>query len=121
MPLPTSAKLMAVGFAASGVVHLVRPQTFEPIMPPWVPRHREVVLASGVAEILCALGMAVPATQRAASWAGVAILVGVFPAHVQMTQDAHRRKDPRMLAAAYLRMPLQVPMIRAAIAGARAA
>ena len=38
-------------FAASGVVHLVRPEVYEPLMPDWVPAHREIVLASGVAEL----------------------------------------------------------------------
>ena len=30
------------------------------MMPSWVPAHREVILASGVAELVCALGMTVP-------------------------------------------------------------
>ena len=38
-------------FAVSGTIHLVRPQTYEPLMPSWVPAHREVILGSGVAEL----------------------------------------------------------------------
>lgn len=38
---------LAAVFAVSGVVHLLRPQTYEPIMPRVVPRHREVIYASG--------------------------------------------------------------------------
>lgn len=121
MPLPASAKLMAAGFAASGIVHLVRPGTFEPIMPRWVPRHREVIAVSGVAEILCAVAMTVPVTQKAACYVGVGILVGVFPAHITMAQDAFRSNSTALKVVALARMPLQVPMIRAVIAGARAA
>lgn len=119
MPLTTSAKLLTAGFVASGVTHLVRPQTFESLMPPWVPAHREVILASGVAELACAVGLLVPRTRRAAGWASVALLVGVFPAHVQMTQDAFAGDSPAFQAAAVGRMPLQVPMIRAALSAAR--
>ena len=40
MSLPRSVKLLALGFAASGTVHLVKPEFYEPIMPGWVPAHR---------------------------------------------------------------------------------
>lgn len=119
-PLPTSARVLAVGFVGSGLVHLVRPETFEPLMPSWVPRHREVIHASGVAELLCAAAMVHPRTRRAGGWASAALLVAVFPAHVQMAQDAHRSGDRRFRAVAYGRMPLQVPMVRAALRAARA-
>ena len=71
MSLPFSVKALALGFAASGTVHLVKPEFYLPLMPSWVPAHREVILASGVAEIACAAGLAVPATRRAAGWASV--------------------------------------------------
>ena len=36
-------------FAASGVLHLARPEVYEPLMPGFVPAQREVIYASGVA------------------------------------------------------------------------
>ena len=51
-------------FVASGAVHLVRPETFEPLMPQVVPAHREVIYASGVAELVCAAGLLHPRTRR---------------------------------------------------------
>ncbi|MCY7395612.1 MAG: DoxX family protein [Nocardioides sp.] len=119
MTLPLSAKLLTVGFVASGTVHLVRPATFEPIMPRWLPRHREVIWASGVAELACAAGMAHPRTRRVAGYASAALLVGVFPAHVQMAQDAVKTDNSRFRMVAFGRMPLQVPMIVAALRAAR--
>ena len=50
----TDLALVAVPFAVSGVIHLVRPEVFERIVPRFLPRHRELVLASGVAELVCA-------------------------------------------------------------------
>ena len=50
MPLPWDAKLLVGIFAVSATVHLVRPETYEPLMPDFVPKHREVIYATGVAE-----------------------------------------------------------------------
>ena len=119
MTLPRSAKLLALGFAASGTIHLVKPEVYEPLMPSWVPAHREVILGSGVAELACAAGLAVPATRRLAGWASVVLLLGVYPGNVKMAVDASRTRSTRFKAIAYGRLPLQLPMIRAALRAAR--
>ena len=121
MSLPTSAKILAGGFAVSGAIHLVKPEFYEPIMPAWVPAHREVILGSGVAELLLAAGLALPRTRKVAGYASVLLLVGVFPGNVQMAQDASRTRNTAFKAAAFGRLPLQLPMIRAALKAARSA
>jgi uncharacterized membrane protein len=122
--LPKDTAALAVAFAVSGVVHLVRPEVYEPLMPPWVPRHRAVVRGSGVAELACAAGLAVPATRRTAGWASALLLVAVFPGNLHMAADARRAGGESPKARAYravtlLRLPLQAPMIRAALKVAR--
>ncbi|MCW2709826.1 MAG: rane protein, partial [Marmoricola sp.] len=82
--LTREAQLLTAVFAASGIVHLVRPQTFEPIMPRFVPAPREVIYASGVAELLCAAGLLHPRTRRLAGWGSLAVLLGVYPANFKM-------------------------------------
>ena len=37
MTLSRTARLVATAFTVNGVLHLVRPQAFEPAMPAWVP------------------------------------------------------------------------------------
>jgi uncharacterized membrane protein len=106
-------KAVAAAFTVSGVVHLVRPETFEIGMPAWVPAHREVIVWSGVAELACAAGLAVPATRRAAGLASAVLLVGVYPANVQMALDAQQGDNRAYQALTALRLPLQWPMIRA--------
>ena len=118
-PLRTDAKVVVGAFLASGVVHLVRPQVFEPLMPGWVPAHREVIYASGVAELVCAAGLLLPATRRAAGLASVAVLLGVFPGNVKMAVDASRTPNDALKAAAFARLPLQLPMIRGALRAGR--
>ena len=43
-----------------GVLHFVRPRPFERIVPKPLPRKRELVYASGVAELACAAGLLHP-------------------------------------------------------------
>src|ERR1700722_1391145 len=42
---------MAAFYLAAGIVHLLAPEAFLPIVPDWVPLPREIVLATGVCEI----------------------------------------------------------------------
>jgi len=104
-------------FTASGIVHLVRPQFFESIMPRSIParHHRALVYLSGIAELACAAGLA--RRTRWASAASTAVLVTVFPANVQMALDAGSGRHPGAMdtpAVAWGRLPLQLPMIWAA-------
>ena len=125
MRLPQDTAALVAIFAVSGVVHLVRPEVYEPLMPSWVPRHREVILGSGVAELVCATGLALPATRRTAGLASALLLLTVFPGNVKMALDSQQitSTSPRargFKAATLLRLPVQWPMIRAALKVARA-
>lgn len=119
MALPRSVKVLALGFAVSGTVHLAKPEVYLPLMPSWVPAHKEVILASGVAEIACAAGLAVPATRRAAGWASVLLLLGVYPGNIKMAVDSTKTKNTGLKVASFARLPFQLPMIRAALRAAR--
>ncbi len=114
-----NAQVIAGIFAVSGVVHLVRPGFYEPIVPDWLPAHREVVLGSGVAELVLAAGLLAPPTRRLAGWGSVALLVGVFPANVKMALDALDGDSLPLQVGTLLRLPLQWPLIRAAHAATR--
>lgn len=118
-PLSRTAKVLVGAFTVSGVVHLVKPEVFEPLMPGWVPAHREVIIGSGVAELACAAGLVVPRTRRAAGLASAALLLGVFPGNLKMADDARRSGNRRFQAIAYGRLPLQAPLIRAALRAGR--
>ena len=114
MSTPRDVQVLAGIFAVSGVIHLVRPETYEPLMPDLVPAHREVILASGVAELACAAALLHPRTRRLAGWASAALLLGVYPANLKMAADASRTRSTGFKAAAYGRLPLQLPLIRTA-------
>jgi uncharacterized membrane protein len=54
------------------------------IMPPYLPAHRGLVLASGAAEIAGGIGVLLPDSlatiRRAAAWELMLLLIAVFPA-----------------------------------------
>ena len=112
--VPRDVALLAGIFTVSGVTHLVKPEVFEPLMPAWVPRHRDVIIWSGFAELGCAAGLLHPATRRPAALTSAALLVGVFPGNLKMAVDASRTRSTKFKAIAYGRLPLQLPMIRIA-------
>ena len=115
--------IVVVPFAISGVIHLVKPAVFEPIIPkPLRGKARELVVASGVAELACAAGLLRESTRSAAGLASAAVLLAVWPANAQMSVDlgrrAVRKKDAKSAVAfvvSVARLPLQVPLIKAAL------
>jgi uncharacterized membrane protein len=122
-PLGKDAIGLACLFLASGTMHFGKPERFESMVPPQLPRRRALVLASGAAELACAVGLLLPPTRRVAGIASALLLLAVFPANVTMTVRAGQgvSRDPRSvakqgyLAATVARLPLQWPMIRTAL------
>jgi uncharacterized membrane protein len=98
---------LAAFFLAAGSLHFLKPRIYEAIVPDALKEHRrEVVFASGVAELAGGAGVLHPRTRRAAGWWLIATLVAIFPANVHMAVHAGRyRQFPRW--ALYARLPLQ--------------
>jgi uncharacterized membrane protein len=110
--------VLAAAFVGSGIVHLVRPQVFAPIMPRAIPEehHTNLIYASGIVELICAIGLV--RRTRWASAASLATLAGVFPANIQMALDAGTGRNPGPSdspAVAWGRLPLQLLMAWAAL------
>ena len=118
-PLSKDVVGLAAILGISGLVHLGKPEVYEPIMPSMVPAQREVIFASGVAELLCAAGLLVPRLRKPAGWASAALLLAVYPANLKMAGDAAQTDKTGFKAIAWGRLPLQIPMIRTALKAAR--
>lgn len=82
----TAARLtLALFYFAAGVIHIVSPRPFLLIMPAWVPAPEAVVLWTGIAELLGAIGLAqgLSLPIRRAAAIGLALYaVCVFPANI---------------------------------------
>lgn len=77
--------LLAAIYFIAGVIHLTSPQPFLMIMPGWVPYPETVVMLTGVAELLGAIGLAQGfslALRRAAAIGLALYAVCVFPANI---------------------------------------
>jgi uncharacterized membrane protein len=97
---------VGIGFMIAGALHFTHTRAYVAIMPPYVPRHRESVLASGAAEIAGGAGVLVPGTRPLARWWLLALLAAVFPANVHMAlnPEQYRRIPPWAL---WVRLPFQ--------------
>jgi uncharacterized membrane protein len=80
--------LAAAGFVIAGSLHLIKPEPYVKIMPPYLPWHSQLVALSGFFEILGGLGLFIPQLRRAAGWSLVVLLVAVFPANVYMATNS---------------------------------
>jgi uncharacterized membrane protein len=76
--------LLAFGFIAAGLLHLISPQLYRPIMPAYLPAHDLLIAISGFAEIAGGIGLLVPGLRRFAGWGLLLLLLAVFPANVEM-------------------------------------
>ncbi len=104
-------------FIVTGVLHFVIPRTYEAIMPDYLPAQRELVYASGVAEIAGGAALLHPRTRRFGMWFSIATLVAVFPANLHMALNPDRYDFPA--AALWARLPLQALLIAWAWAAGR--
>lgn len=102
--------LLAALYLLAGAIHLMRPDPFLTIMPAWVPAPEAVVLWTGIAEILGALGLMQwfsRPLRQAAGWGLALYALCVWPANINHFIIDMAREDgglglayhvPRMIA-----------------------
>lgn len=107
-----SLTLLSVFFVVAGVGHFVSPETYLPLMPPYLPWHLFLIYLSGAAEIAGGIGLCVRQLRRPAGWGLIALLVAVFPANIHMLTNGlvlGGNTVPQWVL--WLRLPLQGVMI----------
>ena len=76
--------LMGAFYILAGLNHFRSPELYVQIMPPYLPWQLELVYLSGIAEIVCGIGVLIPRTRVLAAWATIALLIAIFPANVHV-------------------------------------
>ncbi|OBG41256.1 MULTISPECIES: DoxX family protein [Mycolicibacter] len=110
----TAARGLAGLLLGAGAGHFVFPQPFDAIVPPELPGSaRMYTYASGVAELVIGALLLSPRTRRKAGLAAAALLVAVYPANIHSVRLFWGK--PWLRAGAIARLPLQIPMIIAAL------
>ena len=94
-------------FIVAGSLHFTHTRLYEAIVPSYLPAHRELVYASGVAEVAGGIGLLFERTRGPAGWWLLATLAAVFPAnlHMALNPDDYPRISP---AALWARLPFQL-------------
>lgn len=97
--------------SVSGVLHLVSPQGFLWLMPPELGEQFNLMLVyiSGVVELACVLGLLMK--WRWAPTLTVLTLLAVWPANIWYAFDQLGSDNTALTIAAWVRLPLQIPLI----------
>lgn len=105
--------VMGLFYILAGSFHFISPEFYLPMMPPYLPYHRELVLLSGLAEVLCGVGVLIPATRRTAAWATILLLVAIFPAniHIALHNVALGGRSEGFGVWNWVRLPFQAVLI----------
>jgi uncharacterized membrane protein len=112
--------IMGTAFLGAGVTHFTSPRFFEAIIPEELPRKRELVYGTGVAELVGGAALLMRPS-RTLGWFLIALLAFVFPANIN--QAVRRptigdgRQPPRWALIA--RLPLQAVMVWLVLAATR--
>ena len=73
---------MSVMLLLTGSSHFSMTDQLAEMLPPAVPIRTEIIYATGVVELLAAVGLLVPATSRLTSWCLIAFFLAVLPANI---------------------------------------
>lgn len=107
-------------FVVAGLLHFAKPRIYESIMPDWLPAQRELVYASGAAEIIGGLALLHERTRRFGGWWLIATLLAVFPANVHMALNPQDYENvPGGEVALWARLPFQGAFIAWVLAAMR--
>lgn len=113
---------LAALMVAAGCLHFLAPDAYARIVPRRLGDARLIVHLSGVAEVAAGALLVSERTRRVGGWCTAAVLVAVFPANVQMALDGGLTGAGGALGSpvvAWLRLPLQAPLLVWALRHAR--
>jgi len=83
-PSDRSARAVGAFFAGAGVMHFVRPDFFEAIVPRWFPSPKLANQVSGAAEIILGVAMMPRRTRPLAARGLLVLTAAVYPANIDM-------------------------------------
>ena len=97
---------LAIFFVTVGIDHFVHTEFYVSIMPPYIPAHLELVLISGVFEIIGGFSLLWGNVRRLSGLFLMALLIAVYPAniHMAMNPELFPAFDDKFL---YVRLVLQ--------------
>jgi len=101
-----SAIVMGGLYTLAGINHFLMPKFYMRIMPRYIPFHRFMVIASGIAEIALGILLLFPNYRPWAAWGIIALLIAIFPANIHHLTSKKPGKGPPVWALV-VRLPIQ--------------
>lgn len=98
--------IISLFFLIGGIAHFVLTDFFVKAMPDYLGYQYELVIISGVFELLGAIGILIPKTRLLAGYGLIALCVIVFPANINMSLHPDQFTDISEVLF-YIRLPLQ--------------
>jgi len=113
-PATMRARWLAAMLLGVGATHFAWPAPFDMIVPTELPgKPRTYTHASGAAEIAIGALLLAPRTRRVGGLVAAILFVAVFPGNLNAVRLCW--SNPALRAAMIARLPLQIPMITAAL------
>jgi uncharacterized membrane protein len=81
-----SARFIVIFYFLGGINHFVNPDFYLPLIPPFFSHPELINIISGAAEIILAIGLAIPRTRNVASYLVILMLLAFIPSHVYFIQ-----------------------------------
>lgn len=98
--------IITLFFLSGGIAHFVFLDFFVIAMPAYLIHHKELVIISGIFELLGAIGILVPKTRLFAAYGLIALVIAVYPANINMALHPEKYQDISALFL-YARLPFQ--------------
>lgn len=106
-----SARVLAAFLLFAGIAHIVNPKFFDAIIPHFLPLSaRFWTISSGIFEIVVGLLVLNAKTTPEGGLLAALLFIAVFPGNLYMAW-LWRHRSFWEQAIAYLRLPLQIPLI----------
>lgn len=100
---------LAALLVTTGTLHFAAERSYESIIPRFLGSPSFWVIISGIVELTCAAMLMFARTRAQAGWACVALFVAVFPANITMAVNSLHGDGTVWLA--WVRLPLQIPLV----------
>lgn len=104
--------ILSILYIVVGYKHFVNTDFFTAIVPPCLIYKKEIVIISGVIEIILGLSLLFEKTRKIGSWGIILLLISVFPANIYLYISEIPREELNISKAqALIRIPFQIPLI----------
>lgn len=104
---------LTIFYGVAGLLHLLVPKPFIGITPSWVPEPAEVIVLTGLCELLGAVALPVPGARKYAGIGLAFYAVCVYPANIKHAIDSlgAASVSPWQWIYHTVRLPLQLVLV----------